>query len=131
MVTLARFPCAAVIHYCHDVQLNIDDQRCEECIAMARALLTCFGERLAEENCFTIAIMLSFRLTRRIFAGRTSKLIACWYLHVHNTVYRPCLRSSTLCHVLPNAGVLRVPQVIEGFGEQAMAKPLSAASGRQ
>ena len=34
------------------------------------ALLTCFGERLAEENCFTahpIAIKLSSRLARRIF----------------------------------------------------------------
>ena len=50
---------------------------------------------------------------------------------VYTTLYRPCLQSSTLCHVMPNGGVLRVPQVIEGFGEQAIAKPLSAASGRQ
>ena len=39
MVTLARFPCAAGIHYRHDVRLITDNRRCEECIAMARACL--------------------------------------------------------------------------------------------
>ena len=78
MVTLARFPCAAGMHYRHDVQLITDNRRCEECIAMARALLTCFGERLAEENCFTvcsIAKKLSSRLARRIFDGRAYCLL--------------------------------------------------------
>ena len=46
MVTLTRFPCAAGIHYCHDMRLITDNRRCED-----TGLLTCFGERLAEENC--------------------------------------------------------------------------------
>ena len=53
MVTLARFPCAAEIHYRHDVQLITDNRRCEEQWHGLAYLLTCFGERLAEENCFT------------------------------------------------------------------------------
>ena len=70
-----------------------------------------------------IALKLSSRLARRIFNGRL--------LPGGTFVYQPCLRNSTLRHILPNAGVLCVPEVFEGFGEQAIAKPLSAASGRQ
>ena len=59
--SFSKVLCAAGIHYRHDVQLITDNQRCEECIAMAQALLTCFGKCLAEENCFTIALKPSFQ----------------------------------------------------------------------
>ena len=50
MVTLARFSCAAGIHYHHDVQLIIDNRRCEERIAMARACLLALASVLQRKT---------------------------------------------------------------------------------
>ena len=67
---------AAGIHYRHMTwQLITDNRRAYiDGRAMARALLTCVGERLAVKNFFTarpVAIKLSSRFARRIFDSRT------------------------------------------------------------
>ena len=72
VASTGRLPCAAGIHYRHMTwQLITDNRR-----AMARALLTCVGERLAVKNFFTarpVAIKLSSRFARRIFDSRTTQ----------------------------------------------------------